>query len=75
MEVHDQSGDADNRFKPRKQVRSKIPKLISDLCDYSDAYVVVKGKIIVKGANNADRWDRSLAFRNLLAVYQRSTTY
>ena len=55
MEVHDQSGDADNRFKPRKQVRSKIPKLISDLCDYSDAYVVVKGKIIVKGANNADR--------------------
>ena len=55
MEVHDQSGDADNRFKPRKQVRSKIPNLISDLCDYSDAYIVVKGKIIVKGANNADR--------------------
>ena len=25
MEVHDQSGDADNRYKPRKQVRSKIP--------------------------------------------------
>ena len=26
--------------------------LRSDLCDYSDAYIVVKGIVKVKGANN-----------------------
>ena len=29
--------------------------LQSDLCDYSDAYIVFKGKITVKRANNRDR--------------------
>ena len=38
--------------------------LISDLCDYSDAYIVVKRDITVEGANNRDRKDRSLAFKN-----------
>ena len=28
--------------------------LRSDLCDYSNAYIVVKGKIIVKGTNDAN---------------------
>ena len=28
--------------------------LRSDLCDYSDAYIVVKGIITVEGANNRD---------------------
>ena len=27
----------------------------SDLCDYSDAYIVVKGNITVEGANNRDK--------------------
>ena len=35
IEVHDQSGETYNT----KQVRFKT----SDLCDYSDAYIVVKG--------------------------------
>ena len=38
--------------------------LHSNLCDYSDAYIVVKGTIIVTGANNRDRKNRSLAFKN-----------
>ena len=38
--------------------------LISDLCDYSDAYIVVKRDITVEGANNRDRKNRSLAFKN-----------
>ena len=38
--------------------------LHSNLCDYSDAYIVVKGIIIVTGANNRDRKNRSLAFKN-----------
>ena len=37
--------------------------LQSDLFDYSDAYVVVKGKITVTVANNRDRKNRSLAFK------------
>ena len=40
--------------------------LQSDLCDYSDAYIVVKGTITVTGANNRDRKNRSLAFKNNL---------
>ena len=37
--------------------------LRSDLCDYSDAYIVVKGDITVEGANNRNRKNRSLAFK------------
>ena len=38
--------------------------LQSDLCDYSDAYVVVKRTITVIGENNSDRKNSSLAFEN-----------
>ena len=34
--------------------------LRSDLCDYSDAYIVVKGIISVNGNTNANRINRSL---------------
>ena len=37
--------------------------LRSDLCDYSDAYIVVKGKIIVINPEN-DAYDKQLAFKN-----------
>ena len=29
--------------------------LISDLCDYSDAHIVVKGDITLEGDNNANK--------------------
>ena len=35
----------------------------SDLCDYSDAYIVVKGKIIVANPDN-DAYDKKLVFKN-----------
>ena len=38
--------------------------LQSDLCDYSDAYIVVKGITNVEGTNIRDRKNRSLAFKN-----------
>ena len=38
--------------------------LKSDLCDYSDAYIVVTGDITVEGAHNRDRKNRFLAFKN-----------
>ena len=34
-------------YNVNKEVRIKIPMLRSDLCDYSDAYIVVKGIIAV----------------------------
>ena len=37
--------------------------LQSDLCDYNDAYIVVKGTITVTGVNK-DRKNRSLVLRN-----------
>ena len=44
IEVHDQSG---GNYNVNKEIRIKTPMLRSDLCDYSDAYIVVKGNIIV----------------------------
>ena len=49
--------------------------LQSDLCDYSNVYIVVKGTITVTGANNRDRKNRFLAMLHLLVTYQRSTMY
>ena len=60
MEVHDQSGET---YNTNKQIRFKTSMLRSDLCDYSDAYIVVKGKIIVTNPNN-DAYDKKLAFKN-----------
>ena len=36
----------------------------SDLCDFSDAYIVVEGTITVAGGSNSSRKNRPLAFEN-----------
>ena len=38
-----------------KEIRIKISMLRSDLCDFSDAYIVVKGTITVTNPNNAKK--------------------
>ena len=38
--------------------------LRSDLCDFSDAYIVVKGTITLDGAANANKRNKSTAFKN-----------
>ena len=43
VQVYDQTDSAD--YRENKQIRFKTPMLRSDLCDYSDAYIVVKGNI------------------------------
>ena len=52
IEVHDQASIAEDRYKPSKQIRFKTSILRSDLCDFSDAYVVAKGTILI------ERWDK-----------------
>ena len=64
VEVHDQSGSADDRYKPTKQISFKTSMLRSDLCDFSDAYIVVKGQTTVGGESNNSRKNRPLKFKN-----------
>ena len=44
LKVHDQSGEKHNT---NKQIRFKTLMLRSDLCGFSDVYIVVKGVVIV----------------------------
>ena len=67
VEGHDQSGEAENRYKLSKPIRVKSSILKSDLCDFSDAYIVVKGDITLTKANGRgiiDIRNRFLAFKN-----------
>ena len=57
-------GDANDRYNPNKPVRFKTSMLRSDLYDFSDAYIVVKGAITVAGGSNSSRKTRPLAFKN-----------
>ena len=42
----------------------KTSILRSDLCDYSDAYMVVKGDNTLEGDNDANKRNKNLAFKN-----------
>ena len=67
VEVHDQSGSAENRYKPSKQIRFKTSILRSDLCNFRDAYFVVKGDVTLTktdGRRFAGIRNRFLAFQN-----------
>ena len=46
-----------------KEIRIKTLMLRSDLCDFSDAYIVVKGIITVTEQDNAKR-NKSVVFKN-----------
>ena len=52
IDVHDQSGSAEDRYKPSKQMRFKTSILRLDLCDYCDVYIVLKEDISLTGAAN-----------------------
>ena len=52
IEVYDQSGGNCN---VNKEIRIKTSILRSDLCDFSDAYIVVKGGITIAGGRNSSR--------------------
>ena len=60
-----------NTYHENKSIRFKAPTLRSNLCDYSDAYILVKGTITVtvlganNGANNIrDKKNRPLILKN-----------
>ena len=52
------------QYSANKNMRFKTPTLRSDLCNYSDAYIVVKERINVTGVNNPNRRNEKLDFKN-----------
>ena len=67
VEVNDESRGT---YNVNSQIKFKTTLLKSSLCDYSDAYILVKGKITITGtgddaaARQADERDKGVAFKN-----------
>ena len=67
VEVNDESRGTYNVY---GQIKFKTTMLKSSLCDYSDAYIFVKGRITITGAGDdaaarqADERDKGVAFKN-----------
>ena len=67
VEINDGSGGTCN---VNSQIEFKAAMLKSSLCDYSDAYILVKGKITITGAGDnaavrqADERDKGIRFKN-----------
>ena len=59
--VYDQS---EKNCSVNKETRIKTSMLRSDLCDFTDAYIVVKGDITVTVLNKA-KSNKSVAFKNI----------
>ena len=60
VEVNGKSGGAYNT----KKIRFKTSMLRSDLSDFSDASIVVKGTIAIDGAENRAKQNRKLVLEN-----------
>ena len=65
VEINDDVRDV---YFPKKQIRFKTSMLKSSLCDYSDAYILVKENITVNntavGAASANNTNKNVIFKN-----------
>ena len=62
IEVHDQSGET---YNTNKQIRFKTSMLRSDLCDYNDTYIFVKGIDTVSvDERDRDEMNRQVILKN-----------
>ena len=59
----DVNGLSSSQYSVNKNVRFKSSMLRSD-CDYSDVYIVVKGRISVTGTDTTNRRNKKLTFKN-----------
>ena len=62
-----------NTYNENKSIRFKTPMLKSNLCDYSDAYILVKGTITVNGVVNGAEND--IARRNRPLILKNNTPF
>ena len=53
-----------NTYNENKSIRFKTPMLRSSLCDYSDAYILVKGTATVTENEHGDKQNRPLILKN-----------
>ena len=60
-EVYDQS---EKSYDVNKEIRIKTSMLRSDLCDFNDAHIVVKGDVTLEGDNDANKRNKNLVFKN-----------
>ena len=66
LEINNES----KRNYTNSEIRFKTTMLRSDLCDYADSYILVKGTITITGAGNdaaarqADERDKGVTFKN-----------
>ena len=51
-------------YNPNREIRIKTSMLRSNLCNFSDAYIVVEGDITLEGDNDANKRNKNLAFKN-----------
>ena len=51
------------QYSVNKSIRFKTSTLKSDLGDYNDVYIAMKGRISVTGTNNAIRINKKLTFK------------
>ena len=67
VEINDESRGT---YNVNSQIKFKTTMLKSSLCDYSDAYILVKGRITITragadaAARQADERDKGVAFKN-----------
>ena len=62
IEVHDQSRET---YNTNKLIGFKTSMLRSDLCDFSDAYIVVKGIVTVSAdGRDRDEMNRQVILKN-----------
>ena len=67
VEINDESRGV---YNVNSQIKFKTTMLKSSLCDYSDAYILVKGTIAINGrgataaAREANERDKGVAFKN-----------
>ena len=60
-------------YSPNKQIRFETAMLRSSLCDYSDAYILVKGNISVNNTAAAgaavNNINKKVIFKKLFSIY------
>ena len=72
VEINDESRGT---YNVNSQIKFKTTMFKSSLCDYSDAYIYVKGTITITGAGTdaaakqADERDKSVALKKLCFLY------
>ena len=62
-----------NTYNENKSIRYKTPMLRSNLCDYSEAYILVKGTITVNGVVNGV--ENEIVRRNRPLILKRNAPY